>query len=434
MTELKAEYDIVIVGARPAGATLAARLGAAGHRVLLVDRARFPSPPGVPSAPILYPSAMAVLDELGIPEADYRAALAPVRQFGFAFDRHFDTVIEVPEMWGRSYVGSLDRVAFDQVLWRNAGRFPSVERREGFAVTELVRDPAGRVVGIIGASRGGDPQEIRARAVVGADGRFSVVARKAGARTLEEETRCVSTVYFAEWEGVARFRDGMDAAHVHVHVTGRGLDLVCMPMPNGRTLINTHARADRVDIEGDAQRYYENTVRSVPTLARLLGDARQVTEVIGVKRVGNGYRQASGPGWALVGDAVHYKDPVDGQGIYDALLGARLLAAALGPWLAGGRSWEAAMADYERELHAATHPMFLETVGRLRRELYQEPPALIIKTLIRWTMSDPAYQARFLNYLGRTISPAGWSSARLVGGAVLRGIWRDLTGGRARAA
>jgi 2-polyprenyl-6-methoxyphenol hydroxylase-like FAD-dependent oxidoreductase len=434
MTEFQADHDIVIVGARPAGTALAARLGAAGHRVLLVDRARFPSPPAVPSSPVMYPNTLAELDELGIPESDYRAALAPVRQFGFAFSGHFETTLEMPTMWGRNYACGVDRVAFDEALWRHAGRFPSVERREGFAVTELVRDATGRVVGIIGAERDGDPQEIRARAVIGADGRFSSVARKAGARITEEETRYLSTVYCAEWEGVARFRDGMDAAHVQVHTTGRGLDVLCLPMPSGRMLVNTHARADRVDIQGDAQRYYESTLRSVPSLARLLGDACQVTEVIGIKRIGNGYRQASGPGWALAGDAVHYKDPVDGQGIYDALLGARLLAAALGPWLAGARRWEAAMAEYEQELHAATHPMYLETVGRLRRELYQEPPELIIKTLIRWTMTDPVYQARFLNYLGRTLPPTGWSSPRLIAGAVLRGIRRDLSGGRARAA
>lgn len=432
MTGVQAEYDIVIVGGRPAGATLAARLGAAGHRVLLVDRATFPSPPQVPSSPILYPSAMAVLDELGIPEADYQAALAPVSAFCLAFDRHFDTVFEVPTMWGRKYVCGLDRVVFDEVLWRNVGRFPSVERRAGFAMTGLVRDESGRVVGIVGSGRGGERQEIRARAVVGADGRFSSVARKAGARVVEEETRCLSTAYFAEWEGVGRFRDGLESAHAHV--TGRGLDVLCLPLPGGRMTINTHARADRVDIGGDAQRYYMDTIRGVPSVARLLGDARQVTAVVGVKRIGNGYRQASGPGWALVGDAVHYKDPADGQGIYDALLGARLLAEALGSWLAGERTWEAAMAEYEQELHAATGPMFRETVSRLRRELYQEPPALVIKTMIRWTMTDPAYQARFMNYLGRAISPTGWSSPRLVAGAVLRGIWRDLTGGRARAA
>lgn len=435
MAEAKTDYDIMIVGGRPAGATLAARLGAAGHRVLLVDRATFPSLPAVPSSPVLYPSAMALLDELGIPEADYRAYLEPMTHLGIVFGGYFEAMLEVPPMWGRTHVCGLDRFGFDEVLWRNVGRFASVEQRENFGVTDLVRDADGRVVGVIGSERGGPAQEIRARAVVGADGRFSLVARKAGARIVEEEAKHVSTCYFADWEGVTHFREGISCAHIHT--TGRGVDVPFFPMPRGRVNINIHVRADRVDIKGDAQQYYLDTVRSVPSAARLIEGARQVTEVIGVKRVGNGYRQSSGPGWVLVGDAVHYKDPADGQGIYDAMLGAKLLAEQLGSWLAGGHTttgWESAMAEYQRTLHDATHPMYLETVGRLRRELYEEPPPFIIKTLIRWMMTDPAYQTQFLSYLGRTISPTGWASPGLIAGAVMRGIWRDLTGRRARAA
>lgn len=432
MGEPQTDYDIVIVGARLAGSTLAARLGAAGHRVLLVDRASFPSLPQVPSSPVLYPSSMALLDELGIAEAEYRPYIEPMTHFGFVFDRYFQTMLEIPTMWGRNHVYGVDRIGFDNVLWRNVARFASVERREAFAVNELVRDEGGRVVGIIGSARDGQPQQIRARAVVGADGRFSLVARKVGAKVLEEESKCVSTCYFAEWEDVKPFREGIVCAHIHT--TGRGLDVNFFPMPGGRISINVHARADRVDIKGDAHRYYLDTIHSVPTSAALLDGARQVTDLVGVKKIGNGYRQASGPGWVLVGDAIHYKDPADGQGMYDAMLEAKLLAEQLESWLAGERSWESAMADYQRKLHDATHPMYLETVGRLRRELYEEPPVFIIKTLIRWMMTDPAYQKQFLNYLGRVIPPTGWSSPKLMAGAAMRGIWRDLTGGRARAA
>jgi flavin-dependent dehydrogenase len=378
----------------------------------------------VPSSPALYPGAMALLDELGIAEADYREHLQPMTHLGFVFEGYFETMLEVPPMWGRSYVCGLDRHGFDEVLWRNVGRFPSVEQREGFAVTELVRDANGRVVGVIGSERGGEAQELRARAVVGADGRFSLVAREVEARIVEEEAKCVSTCYFADWEGVKPLHEGICCGQIYT--TGRGIDVPVFAMPHGRMNINIHVRADRVDINGDAQRFYLDTIRSVPSAARLIEGARQVTEVVGIKRIGNGYRQSSGPGWVLVGDAVHYKDPADGQGIYDAMLEAKLLAEQLGPWLAGERSWETAMAEYQRMLHDATHPMYLETVGRLRRELYEEPPPFIIKTLIRWLMTDPAYQKQFLSYLGRIIPPTGWASPKLMAGAVLRGIRRDL--------
>jgi 2-polyprenyl-6-methoxyphenol hydroxylase-like FAD-dependent oxidoreductase len=153
-----------------------------------------------------------------------------------------------------------------------------------------------------------------------------------------------------------------------------------------------------------------------------------VTPVVGIKRIGNGYRRAAGDGWALVGDALHYKDPVDGQGIYDALLEARLLDEALGAWHAGTRPWSEAMAGYQRAARDATWGMYRETITRLRRELYEEPPTVVARTLVRWMVTDPAYQLRFLQFLCRAIPPEGWLSRRLMGGAVVRGIARDLRG------
>jgi 2-polyprenyl-6-methoxyphenol hydroxylase-like FAD-dependent oxidoreductase len=422
------DYDVVIVGGRPAGSTLAARLGARGHRVLLVDRASFPSQPSVPSSPVIYPSAMKLLDELGIDEASY--AGASFTTFSFQLGHYFDTVIPVPEMFGRAYVYGIDRHHFDEVLWRNVSRFGTVEQRQGFAVGDLLRDDEGRVTGVIGRERGGVDQRITARCVIGADGRFSLIARKAGARVVEEETECVSTVYFAEWEGVAPFREGVQGAHIHA--TGRGLDVLFFPMPGDRWSVNTHHRADRVVTEGDPMAYYMSVIASQPDVARRLSGARRISPLVGLKRVGNGYRESSGPGWALVGDAVHYKDPVDGQGIYDALVEARVLAGALDSWLTGKQGWAEAMRDYQQGMHAETHPMYLETMGRLRRELYEEPPPIIARTLIRWMMTDPAYQKRFLQFLGRELPAKGWLSKRLVGGAILRGIGRDLSGRSAR--
>jgi flavin-dependent dehydrogenase len=417
------EYDVVIVGGRPAGASLAARLGARGTKVLLLDRARFPSEPDVPSSPILYQAAIAVLDELGLDTIALAEVLAPISEIGFRFGDYFDTVVPIPKMWGFDHAYGVDRVGFDELLWRHVAQFSSVQQREGFAVRDVLRDVAGRVVGVVGSERGGEDEQIRARCVIGADGRFSLVARKVGAPIIEEETRCLSTAYFAAWEGVVPFREG---CNMDVHVTGRGLDLLCIPSTGGRTVLNTHERADRVDVGGDAQAYYMDTIAKVPVVHERLRHAKQVSKLLGVKQIGNGYRRAGGPGWMLVGDAVHYKDPVDGQGMYDALLGARILDAALAAWLGGKHSWEQTVAEYERELHAATHDMFVETVSRLRKELYSEPPEVIIKTLIRWSMTDPIYQRRFIEYIGRAIPVKGWNSPSLMAGAVWRGLKRDL--------
>src|SRR6476620_9594296 len=95
-----------------------------------------------------------------------------------------------------------------------------------------------------------------------------------------------------------------------------------------------------------------------PGIWRRLAQAHPIGEVRGMRDIGNLYRQASGPGWALVGDALHQKDPLDGQGIYDAVFTAKALGQALAAWQHGAVSWEAALAQYEAAVQAETFPMY----------------------------------------------------------------------------
>jgi 2-polyprenyl-6-methoxyphenol hydroxylase-like FAD-dependent oxidoreductase len=419
-------FDVIIVGGRPAGASLAARLGQRGRRVLVVERADLPSVPTVPSCPTLHMGTLALLDELGVPESAYGPDALRFDRFVVQFASWFTARMTMPTVAGRAYGYSIYRSRFDLALWNNLDRYPTVTRRR-FAVSGLVRDDAGTVVGIEGSSPGVDPERILAPWVVGADGRFSLVAREAGAPIVEESAEKVSTVYFTDWEGLAPL-DPKAGPPVQIYTTGRGLNVLLFPLPEGRTTICVHQRADRVDIAGDAEGFYQKTIRGIPALAARLAEARPVGKVIGLKRVGNGYRQAAGAGWALVGDAFHYKDPVDGQGIYDALLGTRILAEELEANLAGAKDAAAAGAAYATRARDATRPMYLATVKRLAEELYSEPPVPVIRTLIRWLLTDPVYQERFILFLARGLDPARWAPPSLVLGCVVRGIGRDVAG------
>ncbi len=424
------DFDVIIVGGRPAGASLAARLGARGVRVLIVDRSVFPSLPGVPSSPILFPSGVRMLEAIGIAEESYADPRAKMRGIGVELGEHFATRMSVPAMsCGRDYFYGLDREVFDELLWDNLARFPSVERRQGFRVVDLLCE-GDRVIGIVGEPGGAEGpagfEEIRARCVVGADGRYSLVARRVGAEVYEARDDHTSTVYYADWEGVdaGDFEDPW----AHIYTDARGLDIISFAMPGGRTSINTHTRSDRTAINGDVERFYVDTLRSQPRVWRKLEGAERVSPIYGLKRISNAYRRASGPGWALCGDACHFKDPVDAQGIYDALLSTEALDRALAAALALDKPWEEAMADYESELWARTRPMFLSTTGRLKRELYGAPPVAVIKSLIRWRLSDPSYHRAFLRVLSREIDPATLTSPLGILASVGRGIAGDIAG------
>ena len=418
----KPDYDVIIVGGRIAGASLAARLGQRGLRVLVVDRATFPSYPGVPSSPTVHSGAMALLDEIGVAESAYADEHARMSELWLDMAGAFQTRFRVPPVkTGRQYVRSIDRYSFDDLLWRHLDTYPSVEKRSGFNVTNVVRHDQ-RISGIVGAVKGEPSQELTARCVVGADGRFSYLARKVGAEVIEDASERTSTVYFANWQGVIEPHDAYSVAYVHA--TLRGLDVLFFAMPNGQWSVNTHHRSDRVRIDGNPERYYMDTLRSVPKVWQYMERAERVSELWGVKRIGNGYRRPSGPGWVLVGDAVHYKDPVDGQGIYDALLGAKLLDSALESWFAEKCSWNAAMENYRRELWDATHSMFVVTVARIERELYSEPPMPVAHTLMRWMMTDPEYADLFLRVQARDCAPELLLSKSLSMQAMTRGAWR----------
>lgn len=422
---LAEQYDVIIVGGRPAGASLATRLGARGIDVLVIDRADFPSAPAVPSCPLIYPSTMHLLDDMGVEEAVYARSALPVREIAIEFGSHFTVPITMIDVLGRDYVYSLDRAQFDRALWDNLARYPSVTRRARFSFVDLVRDETGRVIGIEGHDEGAETVRIGARCVVGADGRFSMVARKAGARVTEDYPDCTSTVYFAEWEGV-RDLPGSGDPGVLLHATGRGLNVMFFPLPGGHTTVCTHARADRVDVHGHADVYYRETLAGLPSVRRRLEGAKQVTPLLGLKRIANRYYDFGGPGWMLVGDAVHQKDPVDGQGIYDALLETKILSEVLAAWLTGTTSFDTALSRYRERVLAETHPMFLATMTRLQRELYDEPPEAVIRTMVRWLLNDPEYQRRFLQFLSRAIPPSSWLPPSLMPAAALRGALGDF--------
>jgi 2-polyprenyl-6-methoxyphenol hydroxylase-like FAD-dependent oxidoreductase len=208
--------------------------------------------------------------------------------------------------------------------------------------------------------------------------------------------------------------------------TGRGRNVLFFPSAEGRINIATHSRSDRVQTGGDAQAYYLAQLRSLATVQRRIAGARQLGPLLGVRRIANRYLEAGGPGWVLVGDALHHKDPVDGQGIYDALVEARHLATLLGEHAHDRIGWDDMLARYHRATVAATHRMFEATMERLKRDLYTDLPPLMIKTLARWSLQDPEYQRRFLLVLARAMPPDGWRTPAFMARVAARGLLRDL--------
>ncbi len=398
-------YDIIIIGGRCAGASLALRLANHHLKILLVDRATFPSAPQVPSAPFIHPGAMQLLDELGIPEADYVHAGNRVDHFVVNMVGQFDAVIPIAQAGlSRDYFCGIDRSEFDTMLWQHAAQAPGVTAHDTFAVTQILKDEVGVVKGIMGKHTNGASETYTADLVVGADGRFSFAARQFGAKMLEEKNSYTSAVYLATWENVAPY----SVAYLHTATTYRLNHLLILVIPIAENTYHIGISRRTQDAQFGAQgaeTAYEADLYRIAHLANRLKNARRSTDVVGIRPVENGYREAFGTNWALVGDAVHYKDPTDGQGMYDALLGTKLLAEAILDWKGSGTAWAAFGAVYQQRLLEATHAMFLQTVANIKQSLYIKIPGIMLKTLVRWMINSPKFQRDFLRYLSRDITP-----------------------------
>ncbi len=269
---------------------------------------------------------MKLLDEIGADKSAYACDTPRIHRV-IGASRDFAVTIDIPHAHGRDYAYALDRARFDAALWDNALSLPSVEGRQNFNVTDLLCE-GNRVVGLIGRTGKGAEETFTADVVVGADGRYSLVARKMDARVYDEYTAHPTSLYYAYWSGVLPYDANGATAVAYAGEPGYGF--LVMDSADGQTLIGFEGQSDLLNPPpGEVASFYLDIVRRHPNIATRTTEAQMVTDVHGIRRIGNLYRQPGGVGWALVGDAYHQHDPLDGQGIYNAVFTAKALAWAI---------------------------------------------------------------------------------------------------------
>jgi 2-polyprenyl-6-methoxyphenol hydroxylase-like FAD-dependent oxidoreductase len=156
------------------------------------------------------------------------------------------------------------------------------------------------------------------------------------------------------------------------------------------------------EFRADLAATYRRAVAAIPALADRLRDCRQVTKVRAATDIQSYFRRSSGPGWALAGDAGHFKDPVTAQGIRDALRYGRLLAEAAAPVLDDPRALDAALADWERRREHDCLEVYQWTNLLARGE----PMSPLEVELYRLAQDDPAVATELLDVFARSRRPS----------------------------
>lgn len=389
--------DVVIVGSRCAGSAAAITFARAGLRVVALDRASFPA--DTISTHLLWPAGLAELQRLGALRK-VEAIGAPPMPVAIADGSGLTIRGRFTPVEGIDYAMCVRRPGLDAALVTCA-RETGAEVRERTRVTDLVWED-GRVAGVRTSDRDNRPGEVRAPLVLGADGRRSTVADLVGAEAplrLRTSGRACFFAYWRDihdsWRGVAaQWREGAELGTAFP--CDDGLVLVLLQTPTAR------ATEFRADLEGT----YRRTVAAIPGLARRLEGCELESKVRAATGIQSYFRRASGPGWALVGDAAHFKDPVTAQGIRDALRYARLLAEAAAPVLHDPAALDRATAAWERRLARECIEVYQWT-DRLARGDGMTPQEV---ELYRRACRDPTVATGLLDVFSRLERPTRFLS------------------------
>ena len=337
------DYDVIVVGARCAGSPLAMLMARRGYRTLLVDRSTFPS--DTVSSHVIHPPGAGALRRWGLLDAVAATGCPPVSRYSFDFGPV--TLSGAPGTPSEPAAYAPRRTLLDKILL-DAAAAAGAEVREGFPVDEvLVED--GTVTGVRSGSTGE-----RARVVIGADGRNSVVAKAVGPAAYEDHPP-LTVGYYSYWSNLPT--DTFEA----YSRPGRGW-AVC-PTNDGLTLViggwpHAELAAHRDDIEGELMRTFELS----PSFAERIKGAKREERLAGAS-VPNYFRVPYGPGWALVGDAGYSRDFITAQGITDAFLDAENLAEALDGALAGKSPYDEALSGYRTARDTRAMPVYQMTLG-----------------------------------------------------------------------
>jgi flavin-dependent dehydrogenase len=381
-------YDSIIIGARCAGAPLAMLLARKGYRILLLDKAQFPS--DTVSTHLIWHGGLARAKRWGMLDGIARLGAPPIRRIRLDIGE-FELAGCPPPVDGIDYALAPRRTVLDKFLL-NAAVEAGAELREGFYVNEIVTEQ-GRVAGIRGRAHGQIVVE-KARIVVGADGSGSMVAHAVGASKYNTRPS-TATAYYSYWEGGPRSDDF--ATYMKPDRGG-----AMLPTNDGLTCVVAGWNDTAFDPKARPEQAYREFMESVPRMAWFLDNARQVEPLKGMRDLPGYLRQPWGDGWALAGDAGYHKHPLSAQGITDAFRDADFLCDALDEGFSGRGELKDSLANYQRRRDAAVMPMYESTCERARMQPF--PPEVL--ALFRALRHNQHETDRFFGTDAGTVSMA----------------------------
>jgi menaquinone-9 beta-reductase len=328
-------FDVAVVGAGVAGCTAARLFAQAGVRVALVERRPDPDGHKVVCTHAILSSAAGTIDRLGLtPLLEERGAVRVAGDVWTPYGGWVRAPADAPRGWG------VTRRTLDPMLRELAAGTTGVELLPGRVVTRLVGGAGGRPAGVEVETPDHLSTQVRARLVVGADGRHSTVARLAGVPGEVQPNNRFA--YFAYWRGV---RPATDRARLWL------LDpdgAAHFPNEDDLTVMVAVAHRSRLaEFRADLEGAYARMVETLPDGPDLC-NAERVSKLIGALDLENVIRPAARGGVAFTGDAALTTDPLFGVGLSWAFQSAEWLVDETALALLENGDLDVALGRYRR--------------------------------------------------------------------------------------
>lgn len=352
------EYDVIVAGGGPGGSTVATLIAMQGHRVLVLEKEKFPR---YQIGESLLPSTIHGICRLtGASAALERAGFTLKRggtfQWGASPDPWTFAFAVSPTMAGKtSFAYQVERSKFDQILLDNA-RDAGVDVREQCSVTNITRDGDGRVNGAEYSDAEGNSHVVKAKYVVDASGNKSKIYQAVGGkRQYSDFFR--NLALFGYFEGGKRLPEP-DGGNILCVAFDAGW-FWYIPLSPTLTSVGAVVRRELADkVQGDPEEAIEELIGECPLIGEYLKDATRVTEgELGRLRVRKDYSYHHTrfwqPGMVLIGDAACFVDPVFSSGVhlatYSGLLAARSINSVLSDVVPEQAAFDEFEARYRRE-------------------------------------------------------------------------------------
>ncbi len=410
-------YDAVIVGASVAGCTAATLYARQGLKVALVDRESSPDYYKKICNHFIQPFAVHTFKRLGMLET--LEAAGAVRNGNIRVYTRWGLIHATPDSRSKHqpYGYNIRRLKLDPMLRTMAAQTPGVDFMPGLTARQLLADN-GRFTGVVLDTKQGQTQEIRARLVVGADGRNSRIAAASGVRTnVKPNNRFCYYAYYVNFSFPSQMIWFNEPDWIYAFPNDDGVTVLCSYIHKSRL----------PDFKRDLKTSFRRLYEGLPNGPQFDG-VEQITETRGMLEIPNISRRAGHPGLGLIGDAALSVDPMWGTGVSFALRSAEWLVDCTAQVLLDGGG--PVQVDHALQQYAHKHRSELGGHAFQIAD-YSTGRGLnpIEKQFFMAAVHDPVTARHFAEFEGRNISLTQFLAPTAIG----RAVWVNLRRGRGTA-